>query len=102
MRRVIEFLRWRAKWWIDRAYNHTINDKSTSEGLVSYANRQAALQLALAASFQSKWERSLKEGLGGDDEEETPEEDGEDEDEDEDEDEEEDEDEDEDEDNDDY
>ncbi|KAF7368021.1 hypothetical protein MSAN_00867900 [Mycena sanguinolenta] len=57
MHRVLEFLRWKARWWIDlidhrRSFG---NDFVLQEGFVAYARRQSKLQLGLRERFLRNW-----------------------------------------------
>lgn len=76
MRRVLEFLEWRASWWEQRSERRTVTDRGVSEGLRAYGLRQAALQRALATDFSLTWQQPLQEAehessfLGNDDEDE--------------------------------
>ncbi|KAJ3503439.1 hypothetical protein NLJ89_g8431 [Agrocybe chaxingu] len=58
MRRVLQFLEWKAQWWLQRAALHT-GDKAQMEALQAYAHAQAALQRSLAADFRAAWEKPL-------------------------------------------
>lgn len=44
MRRVLEFLKWKAKWWDARAVARSVNSLTLREGIESYAVKQARLQ----------------------------------------------------------
>ncbi|KAG1908791.1 uncharacterized protein F5891DRAFT_1124415 [Suillus fuscotomentosus] len=55
MRRVIEFLKWQAEWWGERASARVLESTAEQEGVTAYACRQAALRLSLVASFQHLW-----------------------------------------------
>jgi hypothetical protein len=66
MCRVIEFLRWKAEWWLSRA-NHKSADKGMAEGLHAYAQKQALIQKNLSHRFQSIWKAPLDAvDIGGD------------------------------------
>ncbi|KAJ3501460.1 hypothetical protein NLJ89_g9327 [Agrocybe chaxingu] len=58
MRRVLQFLEWKAQWWLGRAELH-VEDKSQMEALQGYAHAQAALHRSLAHSFRAAWEKPL-------------------------------------------
>jgi hypothetical protein len=57
MRRVLEFLRWKADQWEARMEERlsTGLDEVLEEGLIAYARRQAQTTLALRARFQENW-----------------------------------------------
>jgi len=59
MRRVIEFLKWKSKWWVSRAECPS-EDKGLVEGLCAYAYKQASLQKGLSQHFQSIWKTPLE------------------------------------------
>ncbi|KAF9522288.1 hypothetical protein CPB83DRAFT_777307, partial [Crepidotus variabilis] len=61
MRRTLAFLEWMARWW-DGLKSNRSGDGGLNEGLSAYATRQADLQRALAASFQTTWQKPLAEG----------------------------------------
>ncbi|KAJ7248075.1 hypothetical protein C8J57DRAFT_1673431 [Mycena rebaudengoi] len=56
MRRIIQYLNWKADWWRSRVGLRENIDAKQLEGDRAYALRQAALKEALAASFAAKWE----------------------------------------------
>lgn len=60
MRRVLEFLEWRARWWEVRGSRMLHVSADLAEGLRSYAEDQANLQKALAASFRHLWMTPLR------------------------------------------
>ena len=53
--RILQFLRWQAKWWMDRQDLVVTDDSAISKGLRAYALRQAALQEELAKHFTHIW-----------------------------------------------
>ncbi|KAF8199479.1 hypothetical protein BJ912DRAFT_844731 [Pholiota molesta] len=55
MRRTLEFLEWKAKWWIGRPSLRTGLSKELAEGLNVYALNQASLQRSLAQEFRALW-----------------------------------------------
>ncbi len=59
MRRVLDFLEWRAKWWDAQGNIRSQVGLELKEGLHAYASQQAALQRSLAASFKSLWTTPL-------------------------------------------
>jgi len=61
MRRVIEFLKWKARWWKERQEQQGEIGKDFREGLQSYAQTQRSIQLALASEFQNLWMAPLDE-----------------------------------------
>lgn len=60
MRHVLEFLRWKATWWLSQG-NLRSDDKVLVEGLCAYAHVQADLQLSLVIHFRSIWQKPLQE-----------------------------------------
>jgi len=65
MRRVLESLEWKARWWMDRSKDVRDVGKDVQEGLVSYAQRQSSMQKALAAKFRELWQSPLKDATEG-------------------------------------
>lgn len=59
MRRVLEFLEWKAAWWDERQEGLMVIAPDINEGLCSYAVDQATLQRSLAASFRLLWNTPL-------------------------------------------
>lgn len=59
MRRVLESLEFRALWWDDRQDARDDEAADLKEGIFAYANEQASLQRALAASFKVLWKTPL-------------------------------------------
>lgn len=59
MCRMLEFLEWKACWWMERQSKRTGLSKELSEGLSVYASSQAALQRSLAEHFRSLWTNPL-------------------------------------------
>lgn len=59
MRRVLEFLEWKARWWDTRKSGWQGVSPDLMEGLRSYAVDQAGMQRALAASFRLLWKTKL-------------------------------------------
>jgi uncharacterized membrane protein YgcG len=59
MRRVLEFLEWRAKWWEARRKPRTNISPELQEGLEAYATGQATDQRALSIAFQKVWKTPL-------------------------------------------
>lgn len=60
MRRVLEFLEWRARWWNARGSVQLNVTPDVAEGLRAYAEEQANLQSSLAASFRKLWKTPLQ------------------------------------------
>ena len=58
MRRVLEFLKWKADWWILRVGLRS-ETKGTAEGLHAYAHKQSLIQKNLAQHFRSIWDAPL-------------------------------------------
>jgi hypothetical protein len=59
MRRVLEFLEWKASWWDEQETRRTDIAPDLSEGLQAYAVDQARFQRSLAASFRIMWKTPL-------------------------------------------
>jgi len=59
MRRVLEFLKWKAGWWVSRVELHSA-DKGIAEGLRAYSHKQSLLQNNLSQHFRSIWGVPLK------------------------------------------
>ena len=59
MRRVLDFLEYKAVEWEIRAEARESPDLATMEGIRAYAVEQAALQRKLALSFRSLWKTPL-------------------------------------------
>ncbi|KAG2358630.1 hypothetical protein BDR07DRAFT_1452640 [Suillus spraguei] len=55
MQRVLAFLAWEARQWDERATLRMVERLEFAEGLITYANRQAAIRRALSASFSGMW-----------------------------------------------
>ncbi|KAJ6608385.1 hypothetical protein B0H10DRAFT_2068058 [Mycena sp. CBHHK59/15] len=64
MRRILQFLTWRADWWMTRIDLRGLPDGAQREGETAYAARQAALQRDLHKSFTFKW-KGLAELIRG-------------------------------------
>ncbi|KAK7028741.1 hypothetical protein R3P38DRAFT_2937983 [Favolaschia claudopus] len=60
LRRIDQFLQWRAEWWIAQINRRALADLPQLEGETAYAIRQASIQRTLAAEFTDEWK-----GLGG-------------------------------------
>ncbi|KAJ6480009.1 hypothetical protein C8R47DRAFT_983149 [Mycena vitilis] len=70
MRRVGEFLGWRAGWWYAQIGRRSLEDGPQSEGETAYATRQAEVYTKLRDSFASKWHELpelIRKGRAGDD-----------------------------------
>ena len=65
MRRVIAFLDWKTKWWMDRQETRTGVKKDLLEGLRAYAEVQADLQVMLKENFCTIWRLPLHSNAGG-------------------------------------
>ncbi|KAF9472815.1 hypothetical protein BDN70DRAFT_818108 [Pholiota conissans] len=59
MRRVLEFLEWRANWWIARQRPRVGITPELQEGLEAYAINQAAVQRRLSDAFRKIWKTPL-------------------------------------------
>ena len=56
MRRVGQFLGWRARWWIERANRRECVNKGIQEGLSAYARRQASIRYQMKENFEKLWQ----------------------------------------------
>ena len=61
MRRYIESLNWEARWWTGRHASRVVVDKALTEGLISYAVKQAAIKRELIAASQSLFKTPLED-----------------------------------------
>lgn len=74
MRRVLTFLEWKAKWWIDKRGRNLGVRPDIADGIRAYAAEQAHINRALARSFKMRWEsagrdhKQDEEGLADDSE----------------------------------
>ncbi|KAK7055702.1 CxC2 domain-containing protein [Favolaschia claudopus] len=57
MRRVLQFLEWKAAWWTALVGQReaVVSDAVLNEGFTAYAQRQSRIQLDLRARFQENW-----------------------------------------------
>lgn len=60
MRRVLQFLRWHAHWWVNMAHLRAL-EGTEREGVIAYATRQANICRDIAAKFELSWARHLTE-----------------------------------------
>jgi hypothetical protein len=56
MRRVLAFLEWKAKWWMDRRGRDLGVRPDIADGIRAYAAEQAHINRELARSFKMHWE----------------------------------------------
>ncbi|PPQ77173.1 hypothetical protein CVT26_008093 [Gymnopilus dilepis] len=61
MRRVLEYLGWKAMWWRERLDSRGGLDKALTEGVKAFATGQADLQLQLASHFRALWKSPLED-----------------------------------------
>jgi len=61
MRRLVEFLNWKARWWTERQTLRSSNNKALFEGITSYAIKQARVQRELSALAQNLFKTPLEE-----------------------------------------
>ena len=61
MRRLVEFLNWKARWWTERQTLRTVRDPALKEGILSYAIKQACIQCELCALAQGLFKTPLEE-----------------------------------------
>lgn len=55
MRRVIEYLDYKARWWDTLASARNNISAELREGLSAYSAKQSAIRRSMAASFATKW-----------------------------------------------
>jgi hypothetical protein len=55
MRRIRQFLVWRAEWWKAKVDRRGLSDGPQLEGETAYALRQAGIQAARAKDFAEEW-----------------------------------------------
>jgi hypothetical protein len=60
MRRVVEYLNWRAAWWRERSSLRTDADSSVLSGIFGYANKQAAICSRIGEQCARYWLPRLK------------------------------------------
>lgn len=60
MRRVLAYLRWKSKWWIDAGQGRDDISPELTSGVRAYANKQAAICIAIAYQCASHWQKVLK------------------------------------------
>jgi len=56
MRRVIEFLHWKSRWWQEKEEGRKDNNGDLLEGLRAYGRKQGILQERLADDFVKIWQ----------------------------------------------
>ena len=59
MRRTLDFLKYKADWWEERAASRATASPELAEGLSSYAASQADVQMSLSSSFVCLWKTPL-------------------------------------------
>ncbi len=59
MRRTLDFLKYRADWWAERASSRATASPELAEGLAAYAESQADVQMSLSSSFVRLWKTPL-------------------------------------------
>jgi hypothetical protein len=56
MRRVLQFCRWKADWWVAQVPQRVIDDNDNlAAGLVAYASEQAYLEKHIHDTWEVKW-----------------------------------------------
>ncbi|KAF7971126.1 hypothetical protein HWV62_22000 [Athelia sp. TMB] len=58
MRRVLQFCDWKEQWWLQQKHGRSLtepHEKTLREGLDAYAEKQMALERAIAQSWEAKW-----------------------------------------------
>jgi len=64
MRRVLESLEWKSRWWKTRSESRDGVGKDVREGLKAYALGQSSIQLSLAEKFRELWKSPLADSAG--------------------------------------
>jgi len=64
MRRVLESLEWKLRWWKALLESRDDVGKDIREGLRAYAISQSSMQLALAEKFRELWKSPLTDSAG--------------------------------------
>ncbi|KAE9395621.1 hypothetical protein BT96DRAFT_958466 [Gymnopus androsaceus JB14] len=59
MRRTVEFMEWRAEWWVKRETGRIVGDEALQEGLSTYTLKQAAIQRGLKDHCIGIWKKPL-------------------------------------------
>lgn len=60
MRRVVEYLMWKADWWRGQTGRRSVGDTDILHGVAAYAHKQAAISSALAVSCVRRWTLTLR------------------------------------------
>jgi len=55
MRRVVDFLDWKAAWWLQQAARRTDAPPDITDGIAAYSAKQFDVMKALALSFVNRW-----------------------------------------------
>ncbi|KAF9564716.1 hypothetical protein CPC08DRAFT_720776 [Agrocybe pediades] len=63
MRRVLQYLEWKSRWWRDRQTLGVDVSRDLAEGIRGYAISQAEVQESLAKHFRKLWEAPLKDSI---------------------------------------
>ena len=63
MRRVIEYCGWKASWWKQQASQRGDVSPELAEGLLAFAEEQAAMEDSIAIRFASQWAPIRKRAL---------------------------------------
>lgn len=63
MRRVIEYCGWKASWWKQQASQRGDVSPELAEGLLAFAEEQAAMEDSIAVRFASQWAPVRKKAL---------------------------------------
>ena len=56
MRRVLEFCKWKASWWVEQVSHREDLPAPLMEGLRAYAEEQAATERRIYSLWTAKWE----------------------------------------------
>ncbi|KAF9471895.1 hypothetical protein BDN70DRAFT_819429 [Pholiota conissans] len=60
MRRVLEYLDWKERWWLEKRNSRIVGvSPDLAEGLMSYAEGQAAMHASLSVTFIKAWRTPL-------------------------------------------
>jgi len=56
MQHMIAFLEWKAMWWTEEGHRHLDVRPDIADSIHTYVAKQASINLALACSFQMRWQ----------------------------------------------
>ena len=61
MRRLVEFLNWKARWWTERQTLRAVKSPALQEGILSYAIKQARIQREICGLAQGLFKTPLEQ-----------------------------------------